>query len=121
MRSKCRADAKESAGTPQESVTTNIMHERKRVKLISPAFGKEKVRFIDLSDAYRHVRMKMEMRDEREFDTLQTPEAQKTRSKTTPRRECNQSKSHNQHCFVTNNLKCLQKSNDRDHNDLWTA
>ena len=70
MRSKRRADAKESAGTPQEAVTANIMHGRKRVKLISSAFGKEKTIIIDLSDVYRHVRMKMEMRGEREFASL---------------------------------------------------
>ena len=82
MRSKRRADAKESAGTPQEAVRTNVMHVRKRVKLVSSAFVKEKVNVIDLSDVYRYVRMKM----------VQTPEAQKTRHKTRSRRECNQSK-----------------------------
>ena len=77
IRIKRRADAKESAGTPQETVATNAMHGRKRVKLASSAFGKEKVNVIDLSDVYRHVGMKMEMRGEREFASLQTPEAQK--------------------------------------------
>ena len=87
---------------PQEVVTTNIMHGRKRVKLISSAFGKEKTKITDLSDVYRHVRMKMEMRDEREFASLQTPEAQKTRNKTTSRRECNQSK-------ITTTMFCNQQ------------
>ena len=58
------------------------MHARKRVKLASFAFGKEKVNVVDLSDVYRHVRMKMEMRDEREFASLQTPEAQKNHTHT---------------------------------------
>ena len=77
MRSKRRADAKESVGTPQEAVTTNVMHGHNRVKIVSSAFGKEKVNVIDLSDVYRHVRMKMEMRDERAFASLQTPKAQR--------------------------------------------
>ena len=67
------------------------MHGRKRLKLVSSAFGKEKVKVIDLSDPYAHVRMKMEMQDERDFaavrDSLQTPETQKSRHKTRSRRE----------------------------------
>ena len=95
IRSKRRADAKESAGTPQEAVATNAIHGLKRVKLASSAFGKEKVNVIDLSDVYHHVGMKMEMRGEREFASLQTPESAKkphTRHETRSRRECNQSK-----------------------------
>ena len=47
MKSERRADSKESAGTPQEDVTTNVMHGRKRAKLASSAFGKERVSVID--------------------------------------------------------------------------
>ena len=64
---------------PPEAVAHDLMYGRKRVKLVSSAFGKEKFKIIDLLDVYSHVRAKMEMLDEREFSSLQTPTLRKNK------------------------------------------
>ena len=78
-----RAKTKQNTNKPGETTGVHLMHGRKRVRLVSSAFGNKGDKIIVISVAYQKLCDEQDKRDAIEFEAMQTPEPrQQNRKKT---------------------------------------
>ena len=69
-----RSDAQQAANESKKDTEVHLMHNRKRVRLISAVFEEKHDIIIDISDGYQKLRGKMVIENEIELNTLRTNE-----------------------------------------------